>query len=120
VETKKTVVGEGSKVPHLSYMGDATIGKGTNIGAGSITCNYDGFAKHETAIGEGVFIGSATMLVAPVTIGDGAMTAAGSAITADVEPGALGVARGRQRNVPGFVRRLADRYRAPRSGDDPE
>lgn len=120
VETKKTVVGEGSKVPHLSYMGDATIGAGSNIGAGTITCNYDGFAKYETVIGDGVFIGSDTMLIAPVSIGDGAMTAAGSAITADVEPGALGVARGRQRNVPGFVRRLADRYRADGSGDDPE
>lgn len=120
VETKNTVIGEGSKVPHLSYMGDATIGAGSNIGAGSITCNYDGFAKYETIIGDGVFVGSDTMLVAPVTIGDGAMTAAGSTITADVEPGALGVARGRQRNVPDFVRRLADRYRASRSGDDPE
>ena len=119
VETKNTVVGEGSKVPHLSYMGDASIGAGSNIGAGSITCNYDGFAKHRTVIGDGVFVGSDTMLVAPVTIGDGAMTAAGSTITDDVEPGALGVARGRQRNVPDFVRRLADRYRASRSGDDP-
>jgi bifunctional UDP-N-acetylglucosamine pyrophosphorylase / glucosamine-1-phosphate N-acetyltransferase len=117
VEMKKTVVGEGSKVPHLSYMGDAVIGEGSNIGAGTITCNYDGFAKYETTIGDGVFIGSDTMLVAPVTIGDGAMTAAGSTITADVEPGALGVARGRQRNVAGFVRRLAERYRA-RTGDD--
>ncbi len=120
VETKKTTVGEGSKIPHLSYMGDATIGAGSNIGAGTITCNYDGFAKYETTIGDGVFVGSDTMLVAPVTIGDGAMTAAGSAITADVEPGALGVARSRQQNVPGFVRRMADRYRASRSGDDPE
>ncbi|MEX1005270.1 MAG: bifunctional UDP-N-acetylglucosamine diphosphorylase/glucosamine-1-phosphate N-acetyltransferase GlmU [Acidimicrobiia bacterium] len=119
VETKNTVLGEGSKVPHLSYMGDASIGTGSNIGAGSITCNYDGFAKHRTVIGDGVFVGSDTMLVAPVTIGDGAMTAAGSTITDDVEPGALGVARGRQRNVPDFVRRLADRYRASRSGDDP-
>jgi bifunctional UDP-N-acetylglucosamine pyrophosphorylase / glucosamine-1-phosphate N-acetyltransferase len=119
VETKNTVLGEGSKVPHLSYMGDASIGSRTNVGAGSITCNYDGFAKHRTVIGDGVFVGSDTMLVAPVTIGDGAMTAAGSTITDDVEPGALGVARGRQRNVPDFVRRLADRYRASRSGDDP-
>jgi bifunctional UDP-N-acetylglucosamine pyrophosphorylase / glucosamine-1-phosphate N-acetyltransferase len=119
VEAKNTVLGEGSKLPHLSYMGDASIGAGTNIGAGSITCNYDGFAKYRTVIGDGVFIGSDTMLVAPVTIGDGAMTAAGSTITDDVEPGALGVARGRQRNVPDFVRRLADRYRASRSGDDP-
>jgi bifunctional UDP-N-acetylglucosamine pyrophosphorylase / glucosamine-1-phosphate N-acetyltransferase len=120
VETKKTVVGEGSKVPHLSYMGDATIGAGSNIGAGTITCNYDGFAKYETTIGDGVFVGSDTMLVAPVTIGDGAMTAAGSVITSDVEPGALGIARGRQRNVSGFVRKMTDRYRQLRSGDVPE
>lgn len=120
VETKKTVVGEGTKIPHLSYMGDATIGSGSNIGAGTITCNYDGFAKHPTVIGDRAFIGSDTMLVAPVRIGDGAMTAAGSTITEDVEPGALGVARGRQRNVPGFVQRMADRYRARRSEDAPD
>lgn len=120
VETKKTVVGEGAKVPHLSYMGDATIGASANIGAGTITCNYDGFAKHETVVGEGAFVGSDTMLVAPVTIGDGAMTAAGSTITHDVPAGDLGIARGRQRNVAGFVGRLAERYRASRSGDDPE
>lgn len=119
VEMKKTVVGEGAKVPHLSYMGDATIGARANIGAGTITCNYDGYAKHETHIGEGAFIGSDTMLVAPVTIGAGAITGAGSAITDDVEPGALGVARGRQRNIAGFAARLAARYRSAQSSEEP-
>lgn len=118
VEMKKTVVGEGAKVPHLSYMGDATIGARANIGAGSITCNYDGYAKHETHIGADAFVGSDTMLVAPVSIGEGAVTGAGSAITEDVEPGALGVARARQRNIPGFAARLAARYRASASSEE--
>jgi bifunctional UDP-N-acetylglucosamine pyrophosphorylase/glucosamine-1-phosphate N-acetyltransferase len=81
VEVKASTIGEGSKVPHLSYIGDATIGVDSNIGAGTITCNYDGFRKHRTVIGDHVFIGSDTMLVAPVEIGDGAFTGAGSAIT---------------------------------------
>ena len=93
VEIKNSVVGEGSKVPHLSYIGDATIGKGVNVGAGSITCNYDGKRKHATVIGDGAFIGSDTMLVAPVEIGAGAVTAAGSAITKDVPADALAVER---------------------------
>lgn len=114
VETKKTVVGPGAKVPHLAYMGDAIIGARANVGAGSITCNYDGFAKYQTVIGDGAFIGSDTMLVAPVTVGEGAMTAAGSTITLDVPDGAMGVARGRQRNISGFVERMAARYRAKR------
>jgi bifunctional UDP-N-acetylglucosamine pyrophosphorylase/glucosamine-1-phosphate N-acetyltransferase len=105
VETKNAEVGEGSKVPHLSYVGDATIGRGANIGAATIFVNYDGVAKHRTTIGDHVRIGSDTMLVAPVTIGDGAYTAAGSVITNDVPPGAMGVARGAQRNVAGWVRR---------------
>jgi bifunctional UDP-N-acetylglucosamine pyrophosphorylase / glucosamine-1-phosphate N-acetyltransferase len=110
VEVKNSTVGEGSKVPHLSYIGDATIGRGVNIGAGSITCNYDGFEKHGTVIGDGAFIGSDTMLVAPVEIGHGAMTAAGSAITKDVPPGALGVERSEQHVIEGW----ADRRRAAR------
>ncbi len=97
-------------MPHLSYVGDATVGQGVNIGAGSITCNYDGFEKHATVIGDGAFIGSDTMLVAPVEIGHGAMTAAGSTITKDVPPGALGVERDEQRNVEGW----AERRRAAR------
>ncbi|RBY94969.1 bifunctional UDP-N-acetylglucosamine diphosphorylase/glucosamine-1-phosphate N-acetyltransferase GlmU [Blastococcus sp. TBT05-19] len=105
VETKNVQVGEGSKVPHLSYVGDATIGTGSNIGAATVFVNYDGVAKHRTMIGDHVRVGSDTMLVAPVTVGDGAYTAAGSVITSDVPPGAMGVARAAQRNVAGWVRR---------------
>ncbi len=105
VETKNAEVGDGSKVPHLSYVGDATIGRGTNIGAATVVVNYDGVGKHHTTIGDHVRIGSDTMLVAPVTVGDGAYTAAGSVITKDVPPGAMAVARGTQRNVAGWVRR---------------
>jgi bifunctional UDP-N-acetylglucosamine pyrophosphorylase / glucosamine-1-phosphate N-acetyltransferase len=112
VETKKTEIGEGAKVPHLAYMGDAVIGAGANVGAGSITCNYDGYEKHQTVIGEGAFIGSDTMLVAPVNVGKGAVTGAGSVITADVEPGALAVERSPQKEVPGYAERRAARQRA--------
>ncbi|OMQ15341.1 bifunctional N-acetylglucosamine-1-phosphate uridyltransferase/glucosamine-1-phosphate acetyltransferase, partial [Modestobacter sp. VKM Ac-2676] len=105
VETKNVQVGAGSKVPHLSYVGDATIGEGTNIGAATVFVNYDGVAKHHTTVGDHVRIGSDTMLVAPVTVGDGAYTAAGSVITGDVPPGAMGVARATQRNVAGWVSR---------------
>lgn len=111
VEIKKSTLGEGAKVPHLSYMGDATIGANANVGAGSITCNYDGYSKHETHIGEGAFVGSDTMLVAPVTVGDGAITGAGSVITRDVEAGSLAVERNEQRSVPGYAARRAERYR---------
>jgi bifunctional UDP-N-acetylglucosamine pyrophosphorylase / glucosamine-1-phosphate N-acetyltransferase len=103
VELKKTTMGAGAKANHLSYLGDATIGEGANIGAGAITCNYDGTRKHQTTIGKGAFVGSDSTLVAPVTIGDHAYVAAGSAITADVPPGALGVARSRQENKEGWV-----------------
>lgn len=105
VEMKNASIGEGSKVPHLSYVGDATIGKGTNIGAAAIFANYDGVEKHHTTVGDHVRIGSDTMLVAPVSIGDGAYTAAGSVITEDVPAGAMGVGRARQRNVLGWVLR---------------
>jgi bifunctional UDP-N-acetylglucosamine pyrophosphorylase/glucosamine-1-phosphate N-acetyltransferase len=105
VETKNVEVGEDSKVPHLSYVGDATIGRGANIGAATVFVNYDGVAKHHTTIGDHVRIGSDTMLVAPVTVGDGAYTAAGTVVTADVPPGAMAVARPPQRNVAGWVRR---------------
>jgi len=105
VEIKNSVVGEGSKVPHLSYIGDATIGTGVNIGAGTITCNYDGVRKHRTVIEDDVFIGSDTMLVAPVRIGKGAITGAGSAISRDVPAGALGIERTEQRSIEGFVER---------------
>jgi len=103
VETKKAVIGEGAKVPHLSYIGDAKLGSKTNIGAGTITCNYDGVNKHQTTIGNKVFIGSDSVLVAPVRIGDGAYVAAGSAITENVPPDALGIARGRQSNKKGWA-----------------
>lgn len=110
VEIKKSTVGEGSKVPHLSYIGDATIGKDVNVGAGSITCNYDGERKHATCIGDGAFIGSDTMLVAPVTIGKGAVTAAGSAIARDVPDGALALERSEQVVIDGWaLRRQAQR-----------
>ncbi len=109
VEIKNSRVGEGSKVPHLSYVGDAVVGRDTNIGAGNITANYDGVDKHPTTIGDGVRTGSDTTFVAPVTVGDGAYTAAGSVITQDVPAGALGVARARQQNVPGYAERRAAR-----------
>ncbi|SCX38631.1 bifunctional UDP-N-acetylglucosamine pyrophosphorylase / Glucosamine-1-phosphate N-acetyltransferase [Klenkia marina] len=105
VETKNATVGEGSKIPHLSYVGDATIGEGTNIGAATVFVNYDGVAKHHTTIGSHARTGADNMFVAPVTVGDGAYTAAGSVITTDVPPGAMGVARAAQRNVAGWVRR---------------
>ena len=105
VEIKKSTVGEGSKVPHLSYIGDATIGKNVNIGAGAITCNFDGLAKHPTSIGDGAFIGSDTMLVAPVSVGEGAITAAGSTIARDVPAGALALERSEQVNVTGWAER---------------
>jgi bifunctional UDP-N-acetylglucosamine pyrophosphorylase/glucosamine-1-phosphate N-acetyltransferase len=106
VEIKKTEVGKGSKVPHLSYMGDAEIGDGVNIGAGSITCNYDGVNKHRTVIEDEAFIGSDTMFIAPVRIGKGAVTGAGSAIDRDVPPGSLGVERSEQKNVPEWKKRV--------------
>jgi bifunctional UDP-N-acetylglucosamine pyrophosphorylase/glucosamine-1-phosphate N-acetyltransferase len=105
VELKKTTLGAGSKANHLAYLGDATIGAKVNVGAGTITCNYDGTAKHPTVIEDGAFIGSDTQLIAPVRIGKGAYVAAGSSITEDVPEGALGIARGRQTNVAGWVER---------------
>jgi bifunctional UDP-N-acetylglucosamine pyrophosphorylase/glucosamine-1-phosphate N-acetyltransferase len=103
VELKKTVLGEGAKANHLTYLGDATIGAGTNIGAGTITCNYDGVAKYPTTIGSRVFIGSDSALIAPVRIGDGAYIAAGSIITENVPADSLAIARGRQVNKPGWA-----------------
>jgi bifunctional UDP-N-acetylglucosamine pyrophosphorylase / glucosamine-1-phosphate N-acetyltransferase len=103
VELKKTVLGAGSKANHLAYLGDATIGEGVNVGAGTITCNYDGKQKNPTIIEDGAFIGSDTQLIAPVRIGRGAYVAAGSSITKDVPPGALGIARGTQVNKEGWV-----------------
>lgn len=105
VEIKKSRIGEGSKVPHLSYIGDAEIGAGVNVGAGTITCNYDGTSKHATVIEDGAFIGSDTMLVAPVRIGRGAVTGAGSAISRDVPADALGIERTEQRTIDGWAAR---------------
>ena len=101
VEVKAAKLGARAKANHLTYLGDAEIGAGTNIGAGTITCNYDGYNKHRTTIGARAFIGSDTALVAPVTVGDGAIVAAGSVITEDVPADALAIARGRQENKPG-------------------
>jgi len=105
VEIKGATIGRGTKVPHLSYVGDADIGEDTNIGAATVFVNYDGVAKHRTTVGDHARTGADNMFVAPVTIGDGAYTAAGSVITRDVPPGAMAVARGHQRNVEGWVTR---------------
>jgi bifunctional UDP-N-acetylglucosamine pyrophosphorylase/glucosamine-1-phosphate N-acetyltransferase len=103
VELKKTSLGRGAKAGHLAYLGDATIGDRVNVGAGVITCNYDGVTKHQTIIEDDVFVGSDSQLVAPVTIGRGAYVAAGSSVTNDVPPDALAVARARQTNKPGWA-----------------
>ncbi len=123
VEAKNAEIGEGAKVPHLTYVGDATIGEGTNIGAATVFVNYDGIAKHRTVIGRHARTGSDNMFVAPVEVGDGAYTAAGSVITKDVPPGALGVSRSQQRNIDGWVERkrpgtaAAQAAAAARDGD---
>ena len=109
VELKKAEIGEGAKVNHLSYVGDASVGARANVGAGTITCNYDGFGKYRTVIGAGAFIGSNTALVAPVTIGDGAVIGAGSVITEDVEPDSLAVERTEQKGISGWARRFRER-----------
>jgi len=109
VELKKAEVAEGAKVNHLSYVGDASVGAKANIGAGTITCNYDGFGKYRTEIGAGAFIGSNTALVAPVSVGDGAIVGAGSVITRDVEPDSLAVERSEQKGIAGWARRFRER-----------
>ena len=112
VETKKVKLGKGSKANHLNYLGDAVIGAGVNIGAGAITCNYDGALKHVTTIGDGAFVGSDSTLVAPVEVGAGAYVAAGSCVTQDVPAGALALGRARQANKEGW----AERRRAKTAG----
>lgn len=112
VEIKKADIGKGAKVNHLTYIGDASVGAGTNVGAGAITCNYDGINKHRTVIGQNAFIGSNAALVAPVTIGDGAYIASGSVITEDVEPGGLALGRARQVNKPGYAEKIRARAQA--------
>ena len=116
VEVKKSVVHEGAKAMHLTYLGDASVGRGSNIGAGTITCNYDGIAKYPTTIGERVFVGSDTTLVAPIRLGDGAYVAAGSTLTENVPAEALALARGRQVNKPGWV---SARRRAQKNEKNP-
>src|SRR5205085_3726410 len=105
VEIKNSDIGEGTKVPHLSYIGDADVGPATNLGAATITANYDGQRKHRTTVGARVRTSVDTTFVAPVTVGDDAYTGAGSVITEDVPPGALGIARARQENVEGYAQR---------------
>lgn len=117
VEVKKSTIGRGSKVPHLSYVGDAEVGDGANIGAATITVNYDGYDKHRTVIGDGARIGADTMLVAPVTVGARAYTGAGSVITTDVPDGALAVERAEQRTIDGYADRRAARHERPAVGE---
>jgi bifunctional UDP-N-acetylglucosamine pyrophosphorylase/glucosamine-1-phosphate N-acetyltransferase len=118
VEVKNAIMDEGAKANHLAYIGDAHVGAGSNIGAGTITCNYDGVMKHRTEIGAAAFIGSNTMLVAPVRVGAGAMTASGSVITRDVEDGALALARAEQTNKPGMARKLFEILKAKKAKRD--
>lgn len=120
VEIKKSVIGPGSKVPHLSYIGDTQMGAGVNIGAGSITCNYDGVNKNKTVIGDNVFVGSDTMMVAPVTIGDGAIVGAASCITHDVAPDALALERNEQREIAGWAAKHMAKLRAAKERKEAE
>jgi len=117
VEIKNTQLGEGAKANHLTYLGDATVGAGANVGAGTITCNYDGFAKHRTTIGAKAFIGSNTALVAPVTVGDGALVAAGSTITEDVPEDALAIERSPQTNREGVAARFRNERQLAKKAD---
>ena len=114
VETKKARLGKGAKANHLTYLGDAEVGAGSNIGAGVITCNYDGVHKHLTRIGQNAFVGSDSTLVAPIEIGDGAYIGAGSCITEDVPPGALAVGRSRQVNIEGWAVKRRARKEEPK------
>lgn len=116
VEMKQAVLGAGAKASHLTYLGDAEIGAGANIGAGTITCNYDGFFKYRTVIGAGAFVGSNSALVAPVTIGAGAIVGAGSVVTADVEADALALGRGKQESRPGWAKRFRDAMTVKKAG----
>jgi bifunctional UDP-N-acetylglucosamine pyrophosphorylase/glucosamine-1-phosphate N-acetyltransferase len=120
VEVKNARIGEGAKANHLTYLGDADVGEGTNIGAGTITCNYDGVMKHHTTIGARAFIGSNTMLVAPVTLGDGAMTATATVVTKDVPAEAMAISRAPQENKPGMARKLFEMLKAKRARRDKE
>jgi bifunctional UDP-N-acetylglucosamine pyrophosphorylase / glucosamine-1-phosphate N-acetyltransferase len=116
VEAKNTTLGEGAKASHLTYLGDCGVGAQANIGAGTITCNYDGFNKHRTVIGERAFIGSNAAFVAPVTVGADAVIGAGSVVTSDVPADALGLARPPQRTIEGAARRLRERLAREKPG----
>jgi bifunctional UDP-N-acetylglucosamine pyrophosphorylase/glucosamine-1-phosphate N-acetyltransferase len=118
VEIKNAILDEGVKVGHLTYLGDAHVGEMTNIGAGTVTCNYDGVMKHRTEIGARAFIGSDTMLVAPVRVGDDAMTGSGSVITQDVPDGALAIGRARQETKPGLALRLIEKLKQMKAARD--
>ena len=118
VEVKKSVVGKGSKANHLAYIGDASLGEGVNIGAGTIFCNYDGFEKHRTIIGDGVFVGSNVELVAPVKVGNGSTIGAGSTITKDVPGGALAISRAKQKNIKGWSKRIERRRKKIKNGKE--
>ena len=118
VEIKNAQIGDGAKINHLTYIGDAEIGARSNVGAGTITCNYDGVSKHRTTIGADVFVGSDTMFVAPVTVGDRAMTATGTVVTRDVPAGALAIGRARQETKPGFAERMFASLRALKAGKE--
>src|SRR5439155_17237610 len=109
VELKRTVIGSGSKAMHLAYLGDATIGEKVNVGAGTITCNYDGVTKNQTVIEDGAFIGSDTQLIAPVTVKQGAYVGSGTTVREDVPAGALAVSAGKQRNIEGWVKEKGKR-----------
>ncbi len=116
VEVKKSVIGKGTKANHLSYIGDSTLGEDVNIGAGTITCNYDGFEKHRTIIGDRVFVGSNVELVAPVQVGSDASIGAGSTVTKDVPEGALAISRVKQRNIEGWHEKLKTRRSGLKKG----
>ena len=115
-ETKKTIIGRGSKANHLTYLGDTTIGEKVNVGAGTITCNYDGYKKFQTVIEDGAFIGSDSQLIAPVRIGKRAVVGAGTTVTRDVAGGALALSRVPQVERPGYADKVAERYAGPGSG----
>jgi bifunctional UDP-N-acetylglucosamine pyrophosphorylase/glucosamine-1-phosphate N-acetyltransferase len=115
VEVKKSVIGKGSKANHLTYIGDSLLGEGVNIGAGTIVCNYDGFEKHQTIIGDRVFVGSNVELVAPVKLGNGSTIGAGSTITKDVPGGALAISRAKQKNFRGWGKKVELRRKKMRN-----
>jgi bifunctional UDP-N-acetylglucosamine pyrophosphorylase/glucosamine-1-phosphate N-acetyltransferase len=110
VEVKKSVIGRGSKANHLTYIGDSLVGEEVNIGAGTITCNYDGFEKHQTVIGDRVFVGSNVELVAPVKVGDRSSIGAGTTVTKDIPEGALAISRVKQKNIKGWWKRVEGRH----------